>query len=114
MIRKYSGMIYRYAAETAVIRTLIVGASPGWNVFSEHKLTGDLAKATLSFCKNEDSEYILTVSDDGAGFPKDIDFADTLSLGPSLVSMLTKQLGGSIRMTGLTKGMEFRISFAAD
>ena len=40
--------------------------------------------------------FVLEVSDDGIGFPKDIDFRDTLSLGLQLIITLTEQLDGTI------------------
>ena len=40
--------------------------------------------------------FVLEVSDDGIGFPKDIDFRDTLSLGLQLIITLAEQLDGTI------------------
>lgn len=42
----------------------------------------------------------LSVSDDGAGIPKDLDIESTDSLGLKLVLALTEQLGGRFEMTG--------------
>jgi two-component sensor histidine kinase len=39
--------------------------------------------------------YRLTVSDNGKGFPEDLDFRKTESLGLKIVYSLTEQLGGS-------------------
>ncbi|MBF0329845.1 MAG: DUF3365 domain-containing protein [Nitrospirae bacterium] len=84
------------------------------NSFKHAFKSGMEGLLTISFCKNKDSGYILAVSDNGAGFPKDIKFSDTSSLGLRLVNMLAKQLGGSIEMTDVPKGTEFRICFAGD
>src|SRR5205823_10350430 len=40
----------------------------------------------------------LVVRDDGVGFPDDVDFHHTESLGLQLVSMLTEQLQGTIAL----------------
>ncbi|CAG0973297.1 putative sensor histidine kinase pdtaS [Methanosarcinales archaeon] len=53
----------------------------------------------------------LVVSDNGIGFPKDLDFRKTRSLGLHLVTILTEnQLHGKIDMNG-NKGTEFKIEF---
>lgn len=43
--------------------------------------------------------FKLTIGDNGIGIPQSIDFHTTHSLGLRLVKMLTKQLGGSIKLT---------------
>jgi len=53
----------------------------------------------------------LVVSDNGIGFPKDLDFRKTRSLGLHLVTILTEnQLHGKINMNS-NKGTEFQITF---
>ena len=54
--------------------------------------------------------YILTVRDDGIGFPKGLNFDATETLGMQLVNILTKQLNGSIKMERET-GTTFTINF---
>lgn len=54
----------------------------------------------------------LVVRDNGAGFPKSLDFRHTKSLGLQLVNTLTGQLGGTIEMRA-DGGTEFQIEFAA-
>ena len=66
-------------------------------------------KITLKTSKVDDN-YILQYSDDGRGFPEDIDFRDTDSLGMQLVIALIKQLHGEITMNR-HKGTEFRLVF---
>ncbi|TAN42113.1 MAG: DUF3365 domain-containing protein [Nitrospirae bacterium] len=99
--------------DTAIPCGLIINELTS-NSFKHAFRSGREGTLKISFCKNEDSEYILTVSDDGAGFPKDIDFSDTSSLGLRLVNMLTKQLGGRIEMADVPKGTEFKVRFGAD
>jgi len=58
----------------------------------------------------EDDEMVLTVRDDGVGFPEDIDFQHTESLGLRLVVNLTRQLRGRIELSR-AGGTEFGIRF---
>jgi PAS domain S-box-containing protein len=44
----------------------------------------------------EDNRVVLTVRDDGVGFPRDLDFRSTKSLGLQLVNTLTTQINGTI------------------
>ena len=57
------------------------------------------------------NSYELVLKDDGIGFPDDIDFRKTDSLGLQLVTTLTEQLGGKIELykNGFT---EFKIDFS--
>ncbi len=55
---------------------------------------------------------ILTVSDNGIGLPRDMDFTNSPSLGMQLVHSLVGQLDGTIE-TNLQEGTEFRITFGA-
>lgn len=57
-----------------------------------------------------DREYTLIVSDTGVGFPPELDFRQTKSLGLQLVNSLVKQLEGSIELNR-DKGTEFKIWF---
>ncbi|WP_052722665.1 PAS domain-containing protein [Methanosarcina sp. WWM596] len=54
--------------------------------------------------------YKLVVSDNGLGFPENIDFRNTDSLGLQLVNILVEQLEGTIKMEK-NRGTIFRISF---
>ena len=66
----------------------------------------------ISMHSNSSKKYKLIVKDDGVGFPQDIDFRNTESLGLQLVTSLTDQLGGEIELerNGTTK---FEITFPA-
>jgi len=68
--------------------------------------TGEI---TIDFEK-KNKLYILTVKDNGIGFPKNINFQKTSSLGLQLVNMFVKQLNGEIKLD-LTDGTKFIISF---
>jgi len=59
----------------------------------------------------QDGEYVLTVSDNGAGLPSEMDWRATESLGLKLVNIwATHQLGGSIEVD-TQQGTTFTIRF---
>jgi two-component sensor histidine kinase len=58
----------------------------------------------------ENEEYSLIVSDNGVGFPEEIDFKNTDSLGMQLVNTLVAQLDGNI-ILNRNNGTEFIIKF---
>lgn len=60
--------------------------------------------------KNADSAYILTVADNGIGFPDKIDFRNTSSLGLLLVNVLTQQILGTLDLSR-DDGTRFSITF---
>jgi len=57
-----------------------------------------------------DDKYQLEVKDNGIGFPKDIDYKNTGSLGLRLVTSLTEQIDGEIEFKN-TSGTSFKIIF---
>ena len=75
------------------------------HAFKEHK---GCIKITIH--PEDDDQYILTVRDNGIGFPEDIDFMNTKSLGMQLVVSLVEQIEGSIQLIR-DNGTEFRITF---
>ncbi len=58
----------------------------------------------------ERSRFTLIVSDNGVGFPKDLDFRNTESLGLQLVVGLAEQIRGSIELNR-RGGTSFKIKF---
>jgi two-component sensor histidine kinase len=60
--------------------------------------------------KQDDENYILTLSDNGIGFPDGIDFKKTDSLGLQLVNNLVEQLDGTITLENIN-GTKFQIIF---
>jgi len=58
---------------------------------------------------NSDS-FTITLSDDGIGLPKDLDFKKTKTLGMQLVMSLTEQLDGEI-MLKRNNGSKFELTF---
>ena len=59
---------------------------------------------------NEPIRYQLIVRDSGRGFPQNLDFRTTKSLGLQLVCTLTRQLQGEITLSQ-ESGVQFTISF---
>ncbi len=70
------------------------------------KKTGDIF---VRFGKKSD-ELQLTIGDNGIGFPNNIDFKNTDSLGMQLVNSLTDQINGKI-ILDRTDGTKFVINF---
>lgn len=64
----------------------------------------------IALKRQEDDKLLLTVSDNGIGFPQDLDFRTTCSLGMQLVINLTQQLKGTIDLNR-AKRTEWRILF---
>ncbi len=58
----------------------------------------------------QEQQTMLKVRDDGIGFPADVDFRQSRSLGLQLVCTLTNQLGGTINLER-DNGTEFVITF---
>jgi two-component sensor histidine kinase len=59
----------------------------------------------------DNDKLTLIVGDNGVGFPEDLDFRNTESLGLRLVNMLTQQLEGTIELDR-RDGTIFKITFA--
>lgn len=70
---------------------------------------GRKGEVTVGLTKN-DSRVILTVSDDGVGFPPDLDHRSTETLGMQLVNTLTEQLDGNINIVN-ENGTMVKIDF---
>jgi len=53
---------------------------------------------TIGISKNSTGQHVLTVADNGIGFPAGLDFKNTASLGLQLVTVLSGQLNGVIEL----------------
>jgi two-component sensor histidine kinase len=71
---------------------------------------GKKGELSIGMRSDNDHDYTLIVADNGVGFPKDIDFQNTKSLGLQLVNALTDQLEGTIELNSHI-GTEFKITF---
>ncbi len=68
---------------------------------------------TLGICPDSEGNNVLTVADNGIGFPTEIDFRNhSSSLGLQLVNVLTDQIRGTIELSRAT-GTCFSITFPA-
>ena len=74
--------------------------------------SGQKGELEIDLHTDENHKITLTVSDDGVGFPEDVDFRNTSSLGLKLVNALVSQIGGTIDMQ-VKNGTEFTIEFTA-
>jgi PAS domain S-box-containing protein len=66
----------------------------------------------IRLCTDHDDQLTLRVGDEGIGFPEELDFRHTTSLGLQLVNMLVNQLDGSIELHR-SQGTTFELTFAA-
>ncbi|NYT05627.1 MAG: PAS domain S-box protein [Methanomicrobiales archaeon] len=70
---------------------------------------GQHGSIRISFAREGD-DYLLRVRDNGRGFPREIDFRSTDTLGMQLVTNLTEQLSGTVGLLR-ERGTEFVIRF---
>jgi len=69
---------------------------------------------TIGLTRNSAGNYLLTVTDNGIGFPADQDFRNSQSLGLQLVIMLTEQLHGTVKLLSdqtRVEGSRFTVTF---
>ena len=71
---------------------------------------GKEGEISIEIKSDGDSRINMNVGDNGIGFPEEIDFRKTKSLGLQLVMTLVQQLGGRIELER-SAGTAFRISF---
>lgn len=65
---------------------------------------------TIALQAAPEGNIVLTVRDTGIGFPAEVDFRHTDSLGLQLVCLLTEQLGGTIELDRTT-GTQWTVTF---
>jgi two-component sensor histidine kinase len=65
---------------------------------------------TIGLLMGKDNEITLSVKDDGAGIPDDLNIYETKSLGLQIVSALTNQIQGDLELVK-GNGTEIRITF---
>jgi PAS domain S-box-containing protein len=68
------------------------------NSFKHGFPDGGTGTITIHFEKTDEGIFQLAVRDDGIGFPKNMDFRNTKTLGLQLVNILTNQLKGTITL----------------
>ena len=60
---------------------------------------GRKGRITLGIVRDKGGNNVLTVADNGIGFPSHIDFRNTTSLGLRLVNVLSEQIHGTIALS---------------
>jgi two-component sensor histidine kinase/ligand-binding sensor domain-containing protein len=71
---------------------------------------GRKGELTIDFSQEKDKKFKLVVADNGVGFPEDLDFRNTESLGMRLICILTEQLQGTVELDK-KNGTKFEIKF---
>ncbi len=80
------------------------------NAFKYAFPAGGAGEIRIAMKRTAEAQLQLSVSDNGIGFPKDLDFRETESLGMQLVTTLAEQLEGSVAMRNGC-GTAFEITF---
>jgi len=80
------------------------------NTFKYAFPEGRQGELNISIADCNGDGYRLAVADNGVGFPEDIDFENTESMGLQLVNIFTDQLEGTLELVR-DNGTEFRIQF---
>ena len=65
---------------------------------------------TISLGRGEDATLVLSVRDDGIGFPAGVDLRDPATLGLRIVNILAAQIGGTLAL-GPGPGASFTLTF---
>ena len=73
---------------------------------------GRPGEITIGMYIDGEGRVVLSISDDGIGFPRDIDFRSTQSLGLQLVTTLVGQINGVIELDR-SRGTSFKVVFQA-
>ncbi len=79
----------------------------------KHAFPADMQGTITVKLERRPDRYELSVTDDGVGFPEDLDFTQTESLGMQLVVTLAEQLEGSIELIR-DRGTTFRLAFGQE
>ncbi|WP_135606435.1 PAS domain S-box protein [Methanococcoides sp. NM1] len=76
----------------------------------KHAFQGMPGKISIDLKHGDENRFILIVTDNGIGFPEEIDYKNSTSLGLQLLKTLVDQIGGTIVMDR-TSGTAFTIIF---
>lgn len=71
----------------------------------------DQGEIYVALRKEDNREYVLSIGDNGVGFPERVNFKNTKSLGLKLIHNLTRQLKGSIVRDLSKKGTNYVVKF---
>lgn len=76
-----------------------------------HENVSNDAYVDISIDQHPDDSWMLTVEDNGIGFPKGFDLESSKSLGLHLVRNLVDQLNGTFEFTNSTEGARLQIQY---
>jgi two-component sensor histidine kinase len=76
----------------------------------KHAFPNDMQGTILISFHRVGDKLKLEVSDDGVGFPKDLDYKNTSSMGLQLVNSLSNQIDAELNVV-MEKGTSFQITF---
>jgi len=82
------------------------------NALKHAFVEGKHGEVRVDLRSQDHRNHLLCVSDNGPGFPRELDFRKAPSLGLQLVCTLTEQLGGSIELRR-DQGTTFQVAFQA-
>jgi PAS domain S-box-containing protein len=99
----------RLSIDTAIPCGLIINELVS-NSLKHAFFNGQPGQIRIALSAKSNDRYLLVVQDNGSGFPPEIDFRKTKSLGLQLVCNLTKQLQGTIDLDR-ENGSTFKINF---
>ncbi len=71
----------------------------------------EIGEIYIALRRENEKEYVLSIGDDGVGFPEQVNFRNTKSLGLKLIQNLTRQLKGSIIRDCSKKGTNYVVKF---
>lgn len=109
IIRRITGDDVSLSIDAAIPCGLIVNELVS-NCIKHAFPEGKKGEICVDIHSGDDNRFTLTVHDNGVGFPRDLDFRTTKSLGLQLVVTLTDQLRGTIGLdTG--NGTAFKVTF---
>ena len=66
----------------------------------------------ISLSPKNETQFILTVGDNGVGLPPAFDWQNTTSLGLWLVNLLNQQIQGTLELNSNGQGTSFSVTFA--
>jgi two-component sensor histidine kinase len=65
----------------------------------------------IALKKEDEKDYVMSIGDNGVGFPAEVDYKNSKSLGLKLIHNLARQLKGSITRDGTLKGTNYIVRF---
>jgi two-component sensor histidine kinase len=80
------------------------------NILKHAFPVGQKGEVRIVLARADGNKFMLVVQDDGIGFPENLDFRKSETLGMQIVTMLVQQLDGTIELER-EEGTTFKIVF---